>query len=80
VNAQAIRILELEELFASCDGNGPLAIDMSRVTFIDSSVLNLLMRLRRQNPSQSIALTGVSKQIRRTLQIASVDGLFEVSD
>ena len=71
---------ELRQLFESCNAYAPLVIDLSNVSFIDSSALNELMRLRNQNTDRSLALTGVSEQIRRILQIANVDRLFDVFD
>jgi anti-anti-sigma factor len=74
------RKAELASVFASIDGgDGPLVIDMSKVSYVDSTMLNQLSRLRFRHRDRQITLAGVSLNVRRILDIANFDRLFQIS-
>lgn len=73
------RKLELAALFSKLDTGGPLVIDLSAVTYLDSTVLRELAELRLRCP-HSITLVGPSKNIRRILELAQFDRLFPISE
>ena len=60
--------------FASIDG--PVVIDLSSVTYLDSSLLNELARLRRR--VGDVALVVTSPQVRRILDIVGFTNKFRV--
>jgi anti-anti-sigma factor len=55
---------------------GPVVVDLSRVSYIDSSLLNELARLRRR--VGDVALVVTSPQVRRILDIVGFDRTFRV--
>lgn len=73
---------ELASLFAALDPNGAVEVDLSRVTYLDSMVLNELAILatRCQGGSNAVTLTGPNQYIRRILRITRFDELFRVVD
>ncbi|MBP2579637.1 anti-anti-sigma factor [Streptomyces sp. PvR006] len=60
----------------------PLRLDMSQVTFMDSSGLNLLLILRRRlaDSGSRLLLTGVQGVPMRVLTLTGVDTLFLPAD
>ncbi|MFF2306063.1 STAS domain-containing protein [Streptomyces sp. NPDC058128] len=63
---------------ASLADGAPLYIDMSQVTFMDSSGLNLLLqqRLRLADGGNRLVLTGVQEGAMRVLTLTGADALF----
>ncbi len=59
-----------------------ITLDLGEVTFIDSSGLGVLVRLRKEAESQSksFALTNVSSSVRRLLEVTGLDSTFSGSD
>jgi anti-sigma B factor antagonist len=60
-------------------GAGPLVLDLSEVTFVDSTGLVLLMETTRQAAEAGWTLAlrrGVSPAVARLLEITRTDGLF----
>jgi anti-sigma B factor antagonist len=70
------------ELFALSDecGADELVLDLSDVTFIDSTGLGLLVGLarRRRDGGGATTLLGCRRSIRRVLTLTGIDGLFEL--
>ncbi|MFJ3582008.1 STAS domain-containing protein [Streptomyces sp. NPDC090127] len=62
---------------AASDGAG-VALDLSEVTFCDSSGLNALLRARRQAVSDGhpLTITAASPQVTRLLEITGAAALF----
>jgi anti-anti-sigma factor len=72
---------ELRETLASIEG--PATIDLSEVTFGDSTFLQELVRVKRRLDSDgggALVLAGANLNIRRILKIAGFEKLFEVVD
>ena len=64
------------------DGAGELLVDLSRLAFIDSSGLRLLIQLwdkSRRNGLELSMLQGTG-QVRRTMEIAGLDRLLPILD
>ncbi|MFF3485737.1 STAS domain-containing protein [Streptomyces sp. NPDC002701] len=63
-------------------GHRHLVLDMSRVTFCDSSGLNTLLRLLRhvRDNGATLTLTGVPAQTKRLLTITGADAVFTIRD
>jgi anti-anti-sigma regulatory factor len=53
-------------------------IDLSEVTYIDSTILHELAILRQRQNGHSIKLVGASSQIERILRIVDFDKLFDI--
>jgi anti-anti-sigma factor len=69
---------ELARLFQSIDGEHPLVIDMSDVSYVDSTFLNELANLRLSDKGRSITISGVNEHIARLLKTVSFDQLFKI--
>jgi len=50
-------------------------VDLSQVTFIDSSGINILVRAHSETPEERFRLVGASKGVRRVFEIAHVDSV-----
>ncbi|MCX7829999.1 MAG: STAS domain-containing protein [Acidobacteria bacterium] len=75
VDSATRELLEIVERCATC-----LIIDMSNVTFIDSSGLGALASLKSAADSRKkkIVLSGLSFQIKRMLEITGLSQIFEI--
>ncbi len=71
---------ELSALFESLDGNEPLAIDLSDVTYIDATALRELSTLRLRDPGRSIALLGANANLRRVFALVGFDRVFDIPE
>ena len=71
---------ELASLFGSINGAGALVIDMTNVSYIDSTMLSELGSLRRRAQEIPIKLAGANEHLRRVLSIVNFDSLFEITD
>ncbi len=70
---------EVAGLFGSVDGESSVVIDMTTVTFIDSTFLRELSTLRRRDGARSIKLAGANDHVRRVLKIVNFDELFDIT-
>jgi len=70
---------ELAALFGSL-GEGALVIDMSGVTYVDSSALSELAALRSRSAERQISLVGVNDHIRRIFDIVSFHQIFDIAE
>lgn len=59
---------------AMADG-GPVTIDMSAVTFMDSTAIKVFIRALSTAPSGCLILHGVKRSILRTMHILGVDAI-----
>jgi anti-anti-sigma factor len=57
---------------------GPPVLDMTGVTFIDSSGLNMLARLNEQH-GQPLTLQGLKPTIVKLLHLTGLDALFAIA-
>jgi anti-anti-sigma factor len=71
---------QIAALFGSLRADGPVNIDLTKVTFIDSTFLHLLATLRFRLKDQSITLTGATPNIRRILKLVRFEQLFILAD
>ncbi len=71
---------ELASLFGSVNGAGALVIDMTNVSYIDSTILSELGSLRQRAAERPIKLAGANEHLRRIFSIVNFDTLFEISD
>ena len=60
------------------DGALELVVDLSAVTFMDSSGLGILIRMQRLTPTHNLKITGASDTTRRVLRATGLDKLFDV--
>jgi HptB-dependent secretion and biofilm anti anti-sigma factor len=74
------RRAEVAELFESVDGQPSVVIDLSNVTYIDSTILGALAVLRQRDPGRSIRLAGANEQVRRVLKVVGYHQIFDVTD
>jgi anti-anti-sigma factor len=59
---------------AMADG-GPVTVDMSAVTFMDSTAIEVFARVLSDVPSGCLTLHGVKRSILRTMQIMGVGAI-----
>lgn len=71
---------ELAAFLASIDGKKPVVLDVTRVTYVDSSFLNELGMLRSRLKDAQITLHGANPQLRRVLSLMRFDTLFDIVD
>ena len=73
----------LEQLVAvAAEAHSPALVDLSGVTFLDSSGLNALVdaRQRGQDPDVSLVLLNPSPVCRRVLELTGLNRLFTIVD
>jgi anti-anti-sigma factor len=72
---------ELEPVIASSDGL-PLVIDMSRIKFVPSLTLGVLVKLANEARArnQKLILASLSPAIRQVFTITRLDKLFAIQD
>jgi anti-anti-sigma factor len=68
----------LAALFGSLSADGPALIDMSDVTYFDSTGLHALANLRSRLGEYPVTLLGVNKNLQRLLRIVKFDHFFEI--
>jgi len=68
----------LAALFESLRADRPVEIDMTKVTYMDSTVLQELAKLRDRFEDQSIKLLVRGSSILRLLHMVQFDKLFEI--
>ncbi len=56
------------------DGEGDVTLDLSGVTFLDSTGVRAFIALARRLDGRSLVLAGAADNVRRTLAIAGIDG------
>jgi len=66
---------ELMDLFRSIQG-GPVTMDMTDVSYIDSTFIAELATMRFRLDGSSVTLVGVQPNIARVLQVAKLDRFF----
>jgi anti-anti-sigma factor len=68
----------LASLFGALAPDGAVVIDMTKVTYIDSTFLNQIDALRLRLKQHRITLLGVNKHARHLLHIVNFDHLFQI--
>ncbi len=71
---------ELALLFESLQGDDPVVIDLAKVSYLDSTMLNELSIFRSRNRERQITLRGANENIRRILRLVDFDSLFNVTE
>ena len=74
------RKTEIEAVFAPLSPDGPIVVDLRKVTYVDSTFLNQLAVLRRRLPESRITLLAPSAHLQHVLQLMSFDRLFEIRE
>ncbi len=67
-------------LFEDITPGGPVVVDMTDVTYIDSSFLHALTALHFRFKEWGVTLVGARPQIRRILQVMNFERLFTIVD
>lgn len=67
---------ELTSLFRSITQDGPLTIDMTDVSYVDSTFLAELAAMRFRLNGSPVTLVGVQPNIARVLQLTKLDRFF----
>ncbi|WP_255448576.1 STAS domain-containing protein [Telmatospirillum sp. J64-1] len=72
---------EVVSRLSSCSG-GEMVLDLSRVEFIDSAGLGMLLLAREgaENDRVKLTLRGAQGQVKRMLDVARFDSLFILED
>ncbi|HMF27621.1 MAG TPA: STAS domain-containing protein [Candidatus Cybelea sp.] len=74
------RKAEIATLFQTLDGDGDLVIDLTNVTYLDSTILDELAALRRRSAQRSITLSGANDHIQRVFRIVGFDQIFKTAE
>lgn len=69
---------ELQELFARVDGRCPVVVDVSEVTYGDSSFLSELGQLKTRHPACRITIRGASPMMLKIFKIVRFNDLFTI--
>lgn len=69
---------ELTALLATLTRDEPATIDLSGVTYLDSTALNALVMLRLKFNGLPVTLVGPNKSVRRVLKIVNFDKIFQI--
>jgi anti-anti-sigma factor len=67
---------ELAAAFALVTNGSPVTIDMSRVTYVDSTFLGELAAMKTRHAERCITLIGTQPNVVRIMQITQLDRLF----
>jgi anti-anti-sigma factor len=70
----------LASLFGTLRANAPATIDLTKVTYVDSTFLNALAVLRGRFKGYAITLLGANATVLRALRLVGFDRLFELAD
>jgi anti-anti-sigma factor len=68
----------LAALFGALAPDGAVVIDMTKVTYIDSTFLHQIEALRLRLKQHRVTLLGVNKHARHLLHIVNFDHLFKI--
>lgn len=71
---------ELSFLFAALPDDTAAVIDLSRVTYVDSTFLHVLASLHFRLKEHGVTLVGASSSVRRLLSIVRFDQLFRIAE
>ena len=71
---------EVAALFGSLDGNAPVVLDFTEVTYIDSTILRELAMLRLRDEARSITVKGARPEILHVLRIVNFHTLFIIAE
>jgi anti-anti-sigma factor len=67
---------ELAAMLAAVTNACPVAIDMSRVSFVDSTFLGELAKMRLRHVESPVTLIGVPPHVARVFRLAKLDRFF----
>ncbi len=70
----------LATLFGALRADGPATIDLTKVTYLDATMLTELLKLQARFKEHSIKLLVRSGIIRRVLRIVRFEQIFEIVD
>ncbi len=67
----------LQDALREVDGDSPVVIDLTDVTFMDSAGLQVLLSTRRRAP---VTIRGARPFLHRVFELAGLDSLFRFDD
>ncbi len=70
----------LAKLFGTLRADGPATIDLTKVTYLDGTMLTELLKLQARFKEHSIKLLVRSAIIRRVFRMVRFEQLFEIVD
>ncbi len=70
---------EVSSLFESLSTDAAVVVDMSAVTYVDSTFLRALANLHYRFKGSPVTLMGANERIRRILHIVRFDQLFRLA-
>ena len=68
----------LSALFGALAPDGAVVIDMTKVTYIDSTFLHQIDALRLRLKEHRVTLLGVNKHTRQLLHVVNFEHLFQI--
>jgi anti-anti-sigma factor len=69
---------QLSALFGSLAPDGPAVIDMTAVTYIDTTFLHEVDALRLRLKGHHVTLVGLNESLQRLFHIVNFDHLFDI--
>jgi anti-anti-sigma factor len=70
----------IASLFEALRPDGPAVIDMTKCTYVDSTFLSELVKLRQRFKEHPITLLGASGSVMRVLRLVHFNRLFEIPE
>jgi anti-anti-sigma regulatory factor len=70
----------IASLFEALRPDGPAVIDLTKCTYVDSTFLSELVKLRQRFKEHPITLFGASGSVMRVLRLVRFNRLFEIPE
>jgi anti-anti-sigma factor len=70
----------IASLFEALRPDGPAVIDLTKCTYVDSTFLSELVKLRQRFKEHPITLIGASGSVMRVLRLVHFNRLFEIPE
>jgi anti-anti-sigma factor len=70
----------IASLFEALRPDGPAVIDLTKCTYVDSTFLSELVKLRQRFKEHPITLVGASGSVMRVLRLGHFNRLFEIPE
>jgi anti-anti-sigma factor len=70
----------IASLFEALRPDGPAVIDLTKCTYVDSTFLSELVKLRQRFKEHPITLVGASGSVMRVLRLVHFNRLFEIPE
>ena len=76
-----IKLFEIEKLekeFQDIEGFAEIRINLSKVKYADSSLLNLIIRIKRKYPDKKIKIFNPNNYVSELLNVSGIEHIIEI--